>query len=201
MESHTNSPIIWEGGHYYVSKGPTHWSVKGWNLMQKMMAAHDHSLLFIDDIHGVEQLSAEEQIAEVLPFSPSPNHSVLESAMVQTALDVLTELKGLPKKKAARQSPMGSWFVSGFPITKADGAPLCVLLDAALTVTKRNLGYTAGVNILPFHYAPQQAQVNRVLQKILPEFQLQSLYFDAQGQIVTPLELASFLLPTNPFKS
>ena len=201
MESPTNSPIIWEGGHYYASKGPTQWSVKGWKLMQQLMAAHDHSLLFIDDIHGVELLSPEEQSAEVLPFSPNPNHQVLESAMMQTALDVLTELKGLSKKKAARQSPSGSWFVSGFPLTKPDGTPLCGLLDAALAVTKSNLGYTSGVNVLPFYYASQQVQVGHVLKKVLPEFALQSLYFDAQGQLLSPLEVTAAFSSLNPLKS
>lgn len=181
-----DAATLWEAGHYYTSKGPTEWSAIGWKIMQEIKKNRgDSSMLFIDDIHPIETLHPDEQTAPLIDFNPDPTFIVLESAMKRLALDVLQELKGLSKRKKAKQSKKsGSWFLSTFPLTDPEGRPLCVLLDAALSVYKNQLGFEQTVNLLPSHYYGQQANLKKILSRILPEFNLQTLFFNLESGLI-----------------
>lgn len=171
---------IIEAGHYYSTKGPTIWSAIGWEIMLSMLTDNDKSMLFIDDIHSLEDVSPEEVALLQIEFNPKPNFTVLESTVVAKAWDVLDLLKALPKKKRARVNS-GRWYCSGFPLVTKSGMPNCVLLDAGLTLLKNELGFLEGVNILPKFYEEQQRKLLRVVAKALPDFHLWVVLYDLDG--------------------
>lgn len=171
---------ILEAGHYYPAKGPTMWSVVGWEIMLSMRSDCDKSMLFIDDIHGFEDVSPEEAILPEVRFNPNPNFTVLESTVVAKAWQILDALKALPRERRARFNS-GIWYCSGFPLVTKSGAPNCVLLDAGLTLLKKELGFREGVNILPEFYKEQQRKLLRIVAKALPDFHLQVVLYDLGG--------------------
>ncbi|MBU0660723.1 hypothetical protein KKG22_00920 [Patescibacteria group bacterium] len=171
---------IIEAGHYYSAKGPTQWSVVGWNILQEIITPHDTSVLFIDDVHPISDVHAQEQLLQTMPFTPSADITILESDMMESALQSLYALQQLSKRKKARRKNK-QWFCSGFPITNQQETPLCVLLDTALTQKKHSLGYSSGINILPYYYEPGQHALRRLIAKLIPEFQLEIILYDLNG--------------------
>lgn len=176
---------ILEGGHYYKALGPTRWSLIGWRILESMKNSQDKTMLFIDDVHDIACVGKEERNLVVEEFSPEPKPDfvIMESCIYEEAEIVLERLKGLPKKKRARIGSDGKWFVSGFPLTQQDGFPLCVLLDAGLTLRKYMLGFTQGINILPCFYEEEQKNLLRILSKVIPDFSLQVILYDLEGNI------------------
>lgn len=171
---------ILEAGHYYSIKGPTMWSVMGWKIMLSMRTNNDKSMLFIDDVHGLNDMSpAEVTLAEV-DFNPEPDYKIFESSVVRKAWEVLNTLKTLPRKKRVREKS-GIWYCSGFPLTNSR-KPNCVLLDAGLTLIKSELGFKKGVNILPKFYEEQQKKLLRLVTKALPNFCLHVVLYDLNGK-------------------
>jgi hypothetical protein len=172
---------IIEAGHYYSAKGPTLWSLVGWRIMSSICSDRDKSMLFIDDIHSLEDVSPEEAVLLQVEFNPKPDFTVLESAVTAKAWEALDILKVLPSRRRARINA-GRWYCSGFPLTTSSGTPNCVLLDAGLTIFKRELGFQEGVNILPKFYEEQQGKLLRLVAKTLPDFHLQVVLFDLGGK-------------------
>ena len=171
---------LFEAGHYYSIKGPTAWSVVGWNIMKKIITLNDGSLLFIDDVHTIQDVHPQERELPTQAFSPVADFTILESDMTEHAFAALDMLTKLPRKKRARKKEK-QWFCSGFPITNMNGHPLCVLLDAGLTLKKNKLHYTSGINILPYYYEDQQTKLLRLIKKIIPNFHIQVILYDLDG--------------------
>lgn len=171
-------PRIIEAGHYYLAHGPTEWTKKGWEILQMIRQTGDKTMLFLDDVHGLEDVHEDERRLPVISFSPRAHFKVMESETREDALKTLNILKGLSKRKKATKKRNGMWFCSGFPVTDTHGNPLCVLLDLGLCFKKHEMGFTQGINILPHYYASQQQQVLRLLLKALPEFSLTVVLFD-----------------------
>lgn len=169
---------ILEAGHYYVAKGPTLWSYQGWRILEELRQKGDRTLLFVDDIHPLERVPPiERHESHVNGFAPPADHLFYESAMHDEALEVLERLKELPKKNRAR-CQNGVWFCSGFPITHQDGKPLCVLLDAGLSLKKLGMGYSEAVNILPHYYEGEQRKLLRLVRKAIPALTQRVILFD-----------------------
>jgi len=174
---------IIDAGHYYLAKGPTIWSVIGWQIGKQIARTDDASLLFIDDVHSLEMMHPEEKEAGlVYDYDPQYDLLIYETSVFPEAMLVLENLKCLSKKKKAKMRRNGQWYCSGFPLTKSNGDPLCGLLDAGLSLSKFNLGYQTGVNVLPYFYEPQQVQVLRLVKKAIPEFVLQVILFNEKGE-------------------
>ena len=169
---------ILEAGHYYSVKGPTKSSKIGWEVMKSISSEDDKSMLFIDDFHDWEGVPQKEKELPVVDFNPEFDYVVKESKIVSQAWEVLNILTSLSKKKRAKQDRSGRWFCSGFPITMESGQPNCVLLDAGLTLFKRELGFKAGVNILPEFYKDQQEKLFCLVKKALPDFHLQLVLYN-----------------------
>ncbi|MDO8581506.1 MAG: hypothetical protein Q7S16_01400 [bacterium] len=173
---------ILEAGHYYVAKGPTLWSLVGWELMQRMKTPDDKSMLFMDDIHSMDDVSPEEALLPTMEFFPNPDFTIMESAVKEKALEALEMLKALSKKKRAMLHS-GVWYCSGFPLTTPSGKPICVLLDLALTLLKKELGAEECINILPKFYEEEQRKLLRLVPKVLPNFRLQVVLYDLEGNL------------------
>ncbi|MCD4705271.1 hypothetical protein K8R66_04315 [bacterium] len=174
---------ILEAGHYYSNKGPTINSILGWKILEQIMEEGDKSMLFIDDLHLSKDLHPEEEKLEVVAnFDPEYDYLVLESATREKAIEILRELTLLSSRKRAKKKKGGKWFVSGFPVTDEEEEPLCVLLDAGLTMMKKELGYSEGINILPSYYRGQQLKLMKIVRKAIPEFNLRVFLFDNQGE-------------------
>lgn len=171
--------VIIEAGHYYSVKGPTIWAKQGVEIMQKLRKQGDKTMLFIDDVHSVDDVHSMEKFEEIISLDFKPDFVVMESEMIKPAKEILYRLKNLDskKKRAIRNPKDGKYYISGFPITKPDGMPLCILLDVALTVHKANLGFQKALNILPYFYDDQQMRVQKIISKIIPEFELKTMFF------------------------
>lgn len=176
----TESRVLIESGHYYQVKGPTEWSKIGVEIAEELKSQHNAaSMLFIDDYHGIENVSEHEINHPVIDLNFTPDYTVYESDMVKPALVLLEVLKELPKKRRARQDKNGAFFLSGFPITDRAGNPLCVLLDAALTQHKYELGFQRSINVLPSYYGGLQANLSKIINKLtFSEFKHETVLFD-----------------------
>lgn len=175
---------LFEAGHYYEVKGPTVWSRLGVELTHSIKSDSDATMLFIDDVHPITNVSPHEIHHPVVTLDFNPDHIIYESEMFPMAQDLLLELQKLSnKKRAVKSNTTGQYFISGFPITHPDGRPLCVLLDAALSRKKYQMGFKNIVNVLPFYYGGQQQNLNKILQKIMPEdFSISTIFFDSYGK-------------------
>lgn len=174
--------IIWEAGHYYLSKGPTVWTEAGWNLMKALAHEDDARLLFLDDVHPLSDVSSCERSLRTIAFDPEPlpTHVVAESQMQVYSEPILETLAALPKRKRARRVRSG-WLCSGHQLMTGDGRPTCLLLDLGLTWYKRSLGYRTAVNIVPEFYEEQQRKLLRLVEKAMPDFDLRVILHDKNG--------------------
>lgn len=175
---------IIEAGHYYRAHGPTSSSNTGWKLLEKIRANTDKTLLWIDDVHGPNQVPEDELRNEVISFNPCPDFLKLESEMIPYAHKVFELLKNLPKRKRPRQRKDGGWSLNGrVRLYWSDGFPSCVLLDAGLSLWKNEQGFQVGVNILPECYAKEQLDLLLILRKSLPNFRQEVLLFNEEGEL------------------
>lgn len=178
----SDAPRIIEGGHYYQSKGPTIWSSIGWEIAHNRIRPGDKTLLFIDDVHPLVQVSEHElNHPAITDFHPCADFTVLESAVHESAMLVLKRLRGLTRRHRARQHRNGTWFFKEFPLTDLYGQPLCVLLDAGLTLQKRSLGFRNGINVLPWFYSAEQTNLLRIARRAISDFQLEVVLYDLEG--------------------
>ncbi|HOX60601.1 MAG TPA: hypothetical protein PLV72_01180 [Candidatus Magasanikbacteria bacterium] len=171
-----------EGGHYYADKGATIWSIRSWEVLQKIKKPDDKTLIFVDDIHPRTAMAKEERDLETFEFNPAFDFQVFESSVCVEAKTVLALLQELPKKKRARKNSDGRWFVSDFALTDSRGFPLCVLLDAGLTLRKQTFGYSECVNVLPYFYEEEQRHLLRIIDRIMPNFHLEVVFFNLEGE-------------------
>jgi len=176
------SSSVLEAGHYYAAHGPTQWSTDGWAILERIQGGHDSSMLFVDDVHPIGDVWVEERSMPVIYFDPAPDHIIRESEVVPEAAEYLDLLRGLSKKHRATRQDGKPWFCSGFPITDKNEQPLCVLLDAGLTLRKYKLGFRSGTNILPWYYRDEQCRLRRLVEKVLPDFSLHIVLFDQSGE-------------------
>lgn len=172
---------ILEAGHYYESWGPTKWSVVGWEVMQRIKQDKDETMLFIDDVHGQESVPPQESTLEKEDLDFDPDHIVRESEVKFKAWEILDILHTFPKKKRPKKDRARRWRYSGNPITTSQGEPNCLLLDAGLTLLKREYGFKEGVNILPRFYEEQQKNLLHLVEKAIPDFHLQCVFYDLEG--------------------
>ncbi len=180
VQSQVRGRII-ETGHYYQCKGPTAWSKAGLAVAEKIRQPNDSLMLFIDDVHPIDDVSAHEVSLPTVELDVSPDFTFMESDVANEAFHFLNLLKDVTPRKKKAKLEHGSWYCSGFPLTDAEGNPLCVLLDAGLTLRKHNLGFKNGVNVLPKFYEEEQYRLKRLLRKVLPEFDLSVILFDLDG--------------------
>jgi len=174
--------VILESGHYYQAKGVTKLSEIGWSVLENLKSSRDETVLYVDDVHGVEDVGEEERNLPVIPFIADADNTILESAMVPYALTILEKLKNLSRKKRARVGNDGRWFCSGFSVTNKSGFPNCVLLDAGLTLWKSKQGFKEGINILPWFYESEQRDLLRLIAKAIPDFSLTVILYDLNGK-------------------
>ncbi len=167
---------IIEAGHYYLSKGPTVWSKIGWEILEKIKSSDDKTLLFIDDIHKLEDVFIFEKNLPNINFNPNPDYLMMESEMEFLALEVLSRLK----KVSVLKSKNGVTKWHGFNIFDKKGCS-CVLLDAGLILKKYELGFFETVNILPFFYQLEQKRLLEIIKKVIPEIQLKIIFFNSDG--------------------
>jgi len=173
---------IVEAGHYYSAHGPTKWAEVGWRILLETRREEDASLLLIDNLHPIGDVSEHERRLPVESgYESRADYVIMEADLIFRGEDALSVLKTLHKRKRARQKS-GAWFCSGFPITNQRGEPTCVLLDAALTVLKHDLGFNHAVNILPYYYEEEQRDLLRLVAKLLPGFRLDVILFDIDGR-------------------
>ena len=182
LEDDLSPPIMYEGGHFYAEKGPTIWSEIGWNLVTRLARQSDSRMLFVDDVHPVENVHERERHLKPIAFrlEPEPTHLAVESAMLSHANEALGVLKSLPKRRRARKI-RGRWHCSGFPLEGVSGRPLCLFFDLGLTWHKRQLGFSRAVNVVPEFYADEQRRLVRLAKKAMPDFDLRVILHDAQG--------------------
>lgn len=177
--------IIWEAGHFYHAKGPTMWSQAGWSVMAALSHEKDKRMLFIDDVHPIENVHETERSLERIAFDPKPppTHIAAESRMLPFAQEALEVLKSrsMPKRYRARQVS-GTWRCSGYPLQAANGRPLCLFLDLGLTWYKRSLGFNRAVNIVPAFYADEQRRLVRLVEHAMPDFELRVIIHDVHGR-------------------
>lgn len=188
-------PTLIEAGHYYLSKGPTKWSNIGGKIAENLKHQYGkvETMLFLDDVHSINEVSPYEVDHPVVPLQFNADHVVYESEMIEPALQLLEVLKELPKKRRARPDSEGRYYISGFPVTNKFGKPLCVLLDAALTLKKYEMGFKRTINILPFYYKEQQENLFRILNKIMPHgLEHRTLLFDEHGHELGFMEQKKF---------
>lgn len=175
---------IIEAGHYYAAYGPTIWSTVGVDILNKIRQPSDKTMLFVDDFHPIANVSHFEKSEEIVELFFDPDILVLESKMVEKAKEILGQLLILEqkKKRAHLNQKDGKYYISGFPITNSIGTPLCVLLDAALTVYKYELGYKNIVNILPSYYGTEQEHLIKILGKLnLKDLNFSIILFEKDG--------------------
>lgn len=172
---------IIEAGHYYLAKGPTKWSKVGWSILESIKQSGDQTLLMIDDVHSLDDMSESEQSLVTQTFDPSPDILVYESELVSYSRQALGQLKELSKKKRARKNGNGKWFCSGMSLTDERGRPLCLLYDAGLSLLKSEKADGA-INILPYFYQDEQVALLRIMEKILPDFCIEVILFDLGGK-------------------
>lgn len=172
---------ILEAGHYYVAKGPTAWSVIGWNILESLKRAGDATLIFIDDVHTLRDVNPAEMELTTVEFSPLADFIMMESGVMAEASEILRRLQEYSVRSRRARESGGRWFCSGHALTLGGGAQTCLLLDAGLSLYKLRLGFTAGVNILPEFYAEEQVALQRILAKALPEFTLTVVLYDLNG--------------------
>jgi hypothetical protein len=184
-------PVLIEAGHYYESYGPTIWSRLGVQLTDSIDHPKKKKMLLIDDVHALDQVSQHEATQPVISLEFEPDYVILESAMFPKAENLLGILTSLPKSmRATKNNKDGKWYISGFPITDRNGKPICVLLDAALSVTKYEMGFNQTVTMLPNFYAVEQRNLMRILGKIMPrDFQTKTILFDMNGKETANIEL------------
>lgn len=175
---------ILEGGHFYASKGPTPHASMGWQILEDFREGGDKTMLFIDDVHLMDDVPEQEIGLPVIEFSPQADFVVMESQMSNWGLQVLERLKQLPRKSRAK--PMngnGAWFCSGSKLTANDGKPLCLLLDVGLTLYKQHLGFNHGVNVLPSFWEAEQRALLKLVNKAMPDFHLDVFLFTPDMKI------------------
>jgi hypothetical protein len=166
------------------------------------------SMLFIDDVHeknfvenptvipvhiNLEYLiwvvskKCKQLIPEInetsatlgkTPFSLSPNYIVLESEMKEYTDEIIRILSNLPWKKRAKFKEWVWNFCSNIKLTDGEGEPTCVWFDVWLTLLKQRMWFSSGVNVLPSQYKEQQEKVRKIIEKIIPEFDLKMVSSD-----------------------
>jgi hypothetical protein len=186
------SPVsgsLWEGGHFYSSKGPTAWSVLGWQLLSQLKKPGDHTMVLVDDVHSISLVnSTERNLPVVKDFSPRPCMTVLESAMTMPGLEVLKYLssKKLSRRHRARKT-RNRWCCSGYPLTSSSEngnpiEPLCLLYDLGLAKLKSERGFNSVVNVLPEFYEQEQRALIRIARKAIPDLRIEAVLFDLTGR-------------------
>lgn len=186
---HTKGAILWEGGHLYQSKGPTMWSVVGWDILTSLRGPDDHTVIMVDDVHGIELLDPRERSLDPVRFKPDPEPCfvVKESDMAIPGHRVLELLKQLPRRRRARQTMHPRrWCCSGFALTTPNGGgpgePLCLLYDLGLTWHKyHRFGFCRMVNILPEFYLTEQKALIRIARKVMADVDIRAVLYDLDG--------------------
>ncbi len=158
------------------------WSIVGWEILENLKRLDDKTMVLVDDLHTISDMSAEERDLPSVEFALHSDYLIMESAVHAEAINVLSNLQKLPKKKRARLGHDGKWFVSGFLLTDEKEKPLCVLLDAGLTLRKRDLGFQEGINILPYFYEKEQVRLLRIIAKAIPDFHLRTILYKLNGE-------------------
>lgn len=171
-----------EAGHYYIAKGPTIWSKVGWEILQRIQKQGDQTMLFIDDLHGLQDLIAIERESELSDFSFRPDHVVYEASLTGEAEQVFQMLMVLSAKRRPRKKVDGSWFLNGaIKLKYPSGKFSCVMLDAGLCLRKKLISFEV-VNVVPCHYESEQRNLLIILKKAMPDFSLQVVLFDLNGK-------------------
>lgn len=179
---------VWEAGHYYAAKGPTEWTLIGWSILSRLADPNDGRMLFIDDVHSLDQLHESERVMPSVVFDPwpTPTHWVTESSVGQDAVEILTKLRcreTVPKRSRARKTGKPRrWCYLGMPLASIADEPLCLLYDVGLTARKQVFGFSRAINIVPSFYEFEQRRLTRIIKKILPEFKLEVILFDLSGK-------------------
>lgn len=174
---------ILESGHYYLVKGPTLWARRGWEILEKIKRPEDKTMLMVDDLHhNLEDVAKKERDLPIEDFFPEPDFTVMESSLRPEAERILSWLMLLPRGQRVNQDKQEKFFLSGIPLTNGAGQPLCILLDAGLTLKKHTLGFKECVNILPFFYQEEQSNLLRIVKKTIPGLSLEVILYDLDGK-------------------
>jgi hypothetical protein len=200
-----------EAGHYYAIKGLTKYSRIGKKICDNIKTENDITMLFIDDVHGLQDMFPEEREAEHVMWETFPDSSLtvghrsmtegmkqdfddwqnfpyekehekgFTSVIKESELVKETELV-LSRLGKVKTSKGGKYF-SGIKLFHENNFPTCVMLDVCLTLKKKEVyGCNRVINILPEFYLPQQEKTRRVISKILPEIKLEIILFESEDK-------------------
>ena len=182
--AHVSERTVWEAGHFYLAKGPTLWEVAGWSIMAQNAQSADARMLFVDDVHSLEEVDEHQRHldrVESLP-DPEPTHIVKESAMREHAYEAVRILASRELSKRYRAKKVhGVWRCAGYNLESVEGQPLCLLYDLGLTWYKRSLGFTHAINVVPEFYENEQRRLLRLARRAMPDFELSVVLHDIDG--------------------
>ncbi len=173
---------ILEAGHYYKAKGPTAWSMIGWGVLEQLRQVDDVTMLFVDDFHELKDLDETEREADVVEFAPNPDYIVYEASQISNAKKVFEMLMALSAKRRPKQREDGSWKLNGtIKLRYPSGKFTCVMLDAGLCLQKSAIASEA-INVVPYYYESEQRSLLAILKKAMPDFSLQVVLFELNGE-------------------
>ncbi len=199
-----------EAGHYYAVKGITKYSLIGKKICDKIKNSNDITMLFIDDVHGLQDMFAAEREAEHVMWEDAPEDtmwSCIGRGGSESMKKEINDWKTFPYEKEhekgfdivihestlikeaetvlhsiekIKTSKTGKYF-SGIKLFHENNFPTCVMLDVCLTLKKKELsGCDRIVNILPEFYLSQQEKTIQVVSKILPGITMEVILFTSK---------------------
>lgn len=183
--------VVIEAAHIYADKEPGCEQEASALLAAEVLSALDkshHKMLLIDDIHIANSTLDVAFYKSWLEQQGYPiDEVVMESTLIPDAHQLLNTIKAtVPPKKLSTPKreawesigSIGLWTQAGkAKLTETNGAPSCVLLDAAFYLKKAQQGQ-ASVTILPNSYQEQQLQTLSVLKKVNPDISVINIFYD-----------------------
>lgn len=186
--------VVIEAAHIYADKESGCEQKASALLAAEVLSALDkshHKTLLIDDIHIINSTLDVEFYKTWLEQLGYPiDEVVMESTLIPDAHQLLNRIKAtvppkklaIPKREAWESNgSIGLWTPAGkAKLTETNGAPSCVLLDAAFYLKKAQQGQVS-VTILPNTYQDQQLQTLSVLKKVNPDIAVINIFYDTQN--------------------
>jgi hypothetical protein len=167
-----------EAGHFYSVNGPSHASLKGWQIGKELAATLPNSelVLFVDDYHNEQDflepgdafLSADEAMIAAEVMKQEAVHVFSEADIAKNAPTKVGELldERAVRLKKGVVSVSGVRLGTMFDLKTETFKPTCVFLDYMLLSKKAELAPNQ-VTILPETYQKQQGSLAVVLGQLV----------------------------------
>ncbi len=142
-----------------------------WSATPKKLS--EDTLWIIEIVNMNNQVTLDRPTLHI-----TPDFIILESEMTKYTRQVIEILSWLPRKKRYKFREWFWWFCGEQKILHSLWTPTCIGYDVGLTYFKDTiLWFDSWVNVLSKVYHEQQLWVNRVYQKVNPNFDLQQFYY------------------------